>query len=273
MLTDGEFRRIGAFIESEFGIQMPSSKKSLIQSRLLKRLQACSMRSYGDYFDFVTKDPSGSDEYLRFADLISTHETSFFREPRHFEHLRAALPALAKRVGRRPLRLLSAACSSGEEAYSLAVTADSAFRGSGDESMPFSVEGFDLSHHCVEAARRAVYPGSRLRNFPERLKPRYLMRRLRRDRDECRVVPELRARATFHSGNLLEDMGLSDDRYDVIFCRNVLIYFGRRNQARAIERLMARLEPDGYLYLGHSESMSSLGLPLRADAHSVYRRA
>ena len=121
-LTDSEFRKISSFIEQEFGIRMPEAKKSLLQGRLHKRLVACGKRSYGEYFDFVTGDPAGKDEFLVFTDLVSTHETSFFREPGHFKHLRQALPGLAADKAR--LRFLCAACSTGEEAYSLAMTID-----------------------------------------------------------------------------------------------------------------------------------------------------
>lgn len=268
-LTDGEFRKISSFIEREFGIRMPEAKKSLLQGRLHKRLVACGKRSYGEYFRFVSEEPDGKDEFLVFTDLVSTHETSFWREPGHFKHLRQVLPGLA--AGRAQLRFLCAACSTGEEAYSLAMTVDDTLSEARLGRVAFTIEGFDLSSHVVEAARRGVFSEARAKKIPAELMRRYMMRSKTPGKDVCRAVPELRERMLFHTGNLLDDMGLAERRYDVIFCRNVLIYFDRQNQHKVIAALASRLNDDGYLYLGHSETISNLDLPLKTIGHAVYQ--
>ncbi|HOZ71131.1 MAG TPA: protein-glutamate O-methyltransferase CheR [Spirochaetales bacterium] len=268
-LSDSEFRKIASFIEQEFGIRMPEAKKALLQGRLHKRLVACGKRSYGEYFGFVTEDPAGKDEFLVFTDLVSTHETSFFREPGHFKHLRQILPDLAAERSR--LRFLCAACSTGEEAYSLAMTIDETLSEAGLGRVPFTIEGFDLSSHAVEAARRGVFSEARAKKIPAEMTKRYMMRSKNPVKEVRRAVPELRARMLFHTGNLLDDMGLAERRYDVIFCRNVLIYFDRRNQQKVVAALASRLSDEGYLYLGHSETISNLDLPLRTIGHAVYQ--
>ena len=268
-LTDSEFRKISSFIEQEFGIRMPEAKKSLLQGRLHKRLVACGKRSYGEYFRFVSEEPDGKDEFLVFTDLVSTHETSFWREPGHFKPLTQVLPGLA--AGRAQLRFQCAACSTGEEAYSLAMTVDDTLSEARLGRVAFTIEGFDLSSHVVEAARRGVFSEARAKKIPAELMRRYMMRSKTPGKDVCRAVPELRARMLFHTGNLLDDMGLAERRYDVIFCRNVLIYFDRQNQHKVIAALASRLNDDGYLYLGHSETISNLDLPLKTIGHAVYQ--
>jgi chemotaxis protein methyltransferase CheR len=272
-MTESERQRIGDFIEAEFGIKMPSAKKGLLEGRLAKRVAACGLKGYGAYFDFVTKDPAGQDEYLHFMDRVSTHETSFFREAKHFDFLcRSVLPALCEEGGRRSISILSAACSTGEEAYTLGMVIDSALREGRRGDIEFAVEGVDLSNNAVAVAERGVYLVERIGKVPGELRDRYVMISKDRSKNLCRIVPELRRCMSFHAGNLLGDMGLGERRYDIIFCRNVLIYFDRANQRKAIAGLVDRMAADSYLFLGHSETMLSLDLPLRSVSHSVYQK-
>lgn len=269
-LKDHEFQKIGSFVEKEFGISMPLMKKALIQGRLHKRLVALNSPSYGDYFDFILHDPAGKDEYIHFVDLISTHETSFFREKDHFEHLGRILGCLIQDSGKRSLNILSVACSTGEEAYSLAITVKEALISLGLDALPFRVEGFDLSWHAVDIATRAVYEKYRIEKVTVDLISRYFMRS-RKDPTLYRVVPELRSHTVFHPGNLLDDMNLYEREYDIIFCRNVLIYFNRERQEQTMGQIIKYLRPKGYLYLGHSETFCSQSLPLHGVGRAVYR--
>jgi chemotaxis protein methyltransferase CheR len=272
-MTEKERLAISAFVEGEFGIKMPAAKKSLLEGRLAKRVAACGLPSYGAYFDFVTLSPAGADEYLHFMDLVSTHETSFFREPRHFDFLkRSVLPALSREAGRHSLRVLSAACSTGEEAYSLAMLLDCSLRESRREDIELRVEGIDLSAKAVAVAERGVYLADRTRGIPEELRQDYVMRSKDRSKDLCRFSPQLRGRMRFHTGNLLGELGLAERRYDIVFCRNVLIYFDRSNQRRVVARLIEHLDAGSYLFLGHSETMLAFDFPLQTVAHSVYRK-
>jgi chemotaxis protein methyltransferase CheR len=272
-MTEAERQRISDFIEKEFGIKMPVGKKTLLEGRLSKRLSACGMKSFGAYFDFVTKDPAGRDEFLEFADLVSTHETSFFREPGHYEFLsKKVLPALLSRPEARSLQILSAACSTGEEAYTLGMVVSESLAAH-RRDRPFAIEGVDLSVRAVAIASRGVYLAERTKSVPAELKKNYLMRSKDPRHEVCRFVPELRKSMSFHTGNLLGDLGLSQYTYDIIFCRNVLIYFDPPNQRRVISTLLSHLKPEGYLFLGHAETVVSLDLAVRTVAHAVYQKA
>jgi len=272
-MTEGERGRIGDFIEDEYGIKMPPAKKGLLEGRLAKRVAACGLSDYGAYFDYVTKDPAGQDEYLRFMDLVSTHETSFFREAKHFDFLRRnALPALCEEGRRRSISVLCAACSTGEEAYTLGMTIDAALMELRRGDIEFGVEGIDLSNNAVAIAERGVYLAERIKKVPDAMRNRYVMASKDRSKDLCRIVPELRENVRFHTGNLLGDLALIRQRYEIVFCRNVLIYFDRSNQYKAIARLIGHMSADSFLFLGHSETMLSFDLPLRSVSHSVYQK-
>ena len=273
VMTAEEQRRISTFIEEEFGIRMPESKKSLLEGRLAKRVVKCAKATYREYFDFILRDPQGRDEFLVFQDLVSTHETSFFREERHFQYLeQGILPSLLGQENRKSLDVLSAPCSTGEEVYSLAMVIDKALEVHRRRTLPFLVEGIDLSTRAIAIADRAVYLADRTKTIPLEVKHRYLMHSKNRDKPFCRIVPELRERVVFHPGNLLNSLNLLQPTYDIILCRNVLIYFDQANQRSALSRLLNHLKPKGFLFLGHSESMLGLNLPVRSVAQAVFQK-
>jgi len=272
-MSENERLLISGFIEREFGIKMPPAKKPLLEGRLAKRLAACGIATYEKYFRFVTEDPAGRDEFLNFADLVSTHETSFFREARHYEFLTdKVLPAMARRPGFGSLHLLSAACSTGEEAYTLAMVADAFLESIGRPDIDLQVEGFDLSDRAADMATRGVYSMERTTTIAPDLLRRYVMASKDSRKALCRIVPELRRKTRFHTGNLLADTGLGTRTFDIVFCRNVLIYFDRPNQQKVVSTLLGHLKPGGVIFLGHSESLASLDLPVRVIAHAVFEK-
>lgn len=271
-MSEGERRTISEFIEREFGIRMPAAKKTLLKGRLAKRLAACGLSSYGAYFEYVTQDPRGRDEFLIFSDLVSTHETSFFREAEHFRFLtQAVLPSLAEQKPPRNFDFLSAACSTGEEAYTIAMVAEQFLRDS-HRSTSFLVEGLDLSERAVSVAQRGVYTAERVAPVPPVLTQAFLMKSRDASKNFRRIVPELRVKTRFHTGNLLGDLGLANRRFDAIFCRNVLIYFDKETQWKVVRGLLNHLRPGGWLFLGHSESLLNSGLPLKPVFHAVYQK-
>jgi chemotaxis protein methyltransferase CheR len=270
-MTEAERKLISDFVEREFGIKMPVSKKSLLQGRLAKRLQLGGFSSYRSYFEFITTNPLGQDEFLHFADLVSTHETSFFREPKHFEYLSSVLPSLLSQKKGTSLDLLSAACSTGEEAYSMAMTVSHS--AGARRELPFFIEGVDLSERAIQVAQRGVYLQERTKGVNPEFGRLYLMNSKDREKGTRRVVPELRQRMRFHSGNLLGSPGFLRRSYDIVFCRNILIYFEPANQKRLLDSLLAHLEPKGLLFLGHSESIIGLNLSLRQVSQAVFQKA
>lgn len=270
-MTEKEYREISSYIETEFGIRMPPVKQHLLRGRLAKRLHHLGMESFHQYFHHVIDLGPGSDEYVHFVDLVSTHETRFFREADHFSTFSERLaPELATR--QESLRMLSAACSSGEEAYTMAMVASRSLGMHNTGSRRLQVEGIDLSPRMVQIAHKGIYPRSRLDSVPPEYIKGFFMQCKDKRRALVRIVPELRALCSFRAGNLLDNGTLKPETYDVIFCRNVLIYFEPQTQREVVDRLLRALRPKGYLFVGHSETMSTLGLGLTQLAPAAYRK-
>jgi len=274
-MSERERVEISSFIESEFGIKMPAVKKILLTSRLSKRLNLLGCRSYGEYFSFI-RSSKGVDEFLIFADLVSTHETSFFRESQHFDLMFSrVLPDLCDSGGagvRRSLRVLSAACSTGEEAYTLAITIEEFRRKRKLRSFNYRITGTDISTKVLASAARGVYGEGRIGRLPDEYLKKYFMRGRNEKRELVRIVPELRANAEFIHMNLMDRAYPFNEKFDVIFCRNALIYFDRENQKEIIRKLTSHLSKNGYLFIGHSETMTGYDLPLKCIEPTVYRR-
>jgi len=205
---------------------------------------------------------------------VTTNKTDFFREPQHFDYLlNTAIPHLMHTSGaglRRSLMLWSAACSSGEEPYTLAMVLEEfASRVSG---FSYLILATDISTRMVEAARRAIYPEERIAPVPMELRRKYLLRSRDPERQEVRIVPRLRERVKFRRLNFLDDDFGFREKMDIIFCRNVLIYFDKPTQHKVVDHLCRHLAPGGYLFTGHSETLSGMDLPLDQVANTVSRR-
>lgn len=273
-LKAGDFQRLSRFIESELGIKMPPEKKCMLETRLRKRLRILRMKSFGDYLDFVFSPEGQSVEMVHMMDAVTTNKTDFFREPGHFDYLfQHALPELITRDGSgitRPMMVWSAGCSTGEEPYTLAmVLSEFALRVPG-LSFQFTVLATDISSRVLEAARRAVYVEDHAEPVPMAFKKKYMLRSRDRDRGLVRITPELRETVKFRRLNLLHgDFGFREP-LDVIFCRNVLIYFERATQELVVNHFWRCLRAGGYLFLGHSETLAGLDVPFRTMAPTVY---
>lgn len=276
-LGEHQFDRIARFIEEEYGISVPPEKKVMVQSRLAKRVLELRCESVDDYIDLVLGNTAAPDEVERMLTLISTHLTAFFREAVHFDQLvETIVPAvlrLCPATKIQPLVVWSAACSTGEEVYSLAMTlawAREALFPVLHRHFEFAVLGTDLSRSVVDQARQGIYPSAAVEPVPAYLRQAYLMHA--RDDDRVRVVPEIRRRTFFHDLNLMETPYQIKQDVHVIFCRNVLIYFNQERRIKVLENLCRVLVPGGYLVVGHAESIMNLDLPLRQVAPTVYRR-
>jgi chemotaxis protein methyltransferase CheR len=261
-MTEDERREISSYIEKEFGIKMSEAKKPLLTGRLSKRLRHLRMKSFGEYFDYIHL-PQHGDEYRNFIDLVSTHETSFFRESSHFDFLlQHALPALLGTGAgvQRPLNVLCAACSSGEEMYTTAFVIEEFAVQQRINNFKYHLIGTDISVHVLRAAARGVYKSTVLEKIPL-FAQRYFMRSRDYRNEAVRIVPEIRMHVECMEMNLLDAKYPFNDMFDIIFCRNVMIYFERKTQERVALTLCRHLSPDGYLFVGHSESL--LGFPLQ----------
>jgi len=275
-MTEKERSDISSFIENSFGIKMPPAKKVLLTSRLSKRLNALGFKSYSQYFRYIMTESGGHDEFHIFADLVSTHETSFFREPQHFDFLlNTALPRLVEDNGagtRRQLKILSCACSTGEEAYTISIIIEEFKRRHNLQSYTYRITGTDISNKVINVATRGVYHESKIMNLPADYQKRYFMRGKGSKNELVRVVPELRCYTGFYYMNLMDERYPFTDKFDVIFFRNAMIYFDRSNQEKILARLTENLNKNGYLMIGHSETMSGWNLPLKCVMTTVYRK-
>jgi chemotaxis protein methyltransferase CheR len=270
-MTEDERLEISSYIEKEFGIKMPEAKKPLLTGRLSKRLRHLKMKSFSEYFDLIHM-PQHSDEYRTFIDLVSTHETSFFREASHFDYLmETALPHLMHAgVGtQRPLSFLSAACSTGEEMYSMAIVLEEFAVQQRIRNFKYHLIGTDISVNVLQTAARGVYKSAVIEKIPL-FAHKYFMRSKDSRKDAVRIIPEIRMHIECMEMNLLDAKYPFDYVFDVIFCRNVMIYFNRKTQERVARTLCRHLSPEGYLFVGHSESLLGFPLDIETVAPATY---
>ncbi len=264
-LDDTELALFKKLLYGIAGIHLTPAKKALVQGRLAKRVKHYGLASYRDYHRLITER---EDELQVAVDLLTTNETYFFREAKHFEWLRAF--AAARRRNGRPLRVWSAASSSGEEAYTIAmVLADTL--GDGPMAPPWEVVGTDISTRMLEQARKGLYDQHRARDLPRPYLHKYCLKGVGGQAGKILVDPALRRRVQFSQVNLnepLPDVG----GFDVIFLRNVMIYFQPETKQRVVERLIHCLRPGGGFLVGHSETLSGITRSLTAEAPSIYRK-
>ena len=269
-MTDADFRRFSEFITTELGIKLPPTKKTMLEARLQKRLRALGLPSHRDYCEFLFSPEGMENELAQLIDVVTTNTTHFFREPKHFEILsQQVAPDVFRRKGGNRAAVWSAGCSTGEEPYTLAmVLSEFAARNPG---FHFNILATDISTQVLQQAQRAVYPEDRIDGIPQELKKKYLLRSKDRSRRLVRMGPELRALIQFRRLNFMNDFDFRD-LLDVIFCRNVVIYFDRSTQEQLFKRFCGKLATGGYLFIGHSESLTGMDLPLVQVAPTVYRK-
>ncbi|MFB2550020.1 CheR family methyltransferase [Ensifer soli] len=269
-LSSRNFARLSKYIYDYSGIKMPPSKLTMLEGRLRKRLRATGIATFDRYCDFLFRDGGLETESIYLIDAVTTNKTDFFREPNHFDYMASVvLPELA-RAGHRRVRAWSSACSTGAEPYTMAmVLADFAEATPGIE---FKILASDLSTEVLETARAGIYPRDLISPVPPAMQAKYVMTAIDRKRREVRIVPSLRARIGFARLNLMDASYGVGDPMHMIFCRNVLIYFDKQTQAHVLSRLCDCLAPGGYLFIGHSESVTGIPLPVRQVANTIFRK-
>ncbi len=270
-LSEEQFRRLSRFIESEVGIKMPPAKRIMLESRLQKRLRALELNTFDEYVRHVF-DHDG-DEIIHMIDVVTTNKTDFFREADHFTFLRdRILPEHFPRGWGEssPLNAWSAASSTGEEAYTLGIVL-AEFRRE-NPRFDFRILGTDISTAVLATARKGVYPAGRIDPVDGALRKRYFLRSRDSAAELVRVKSLLRQRTSFHRMNLMAPTFPIRDRFHLIFCRNVIIYFERPRQEELLRKLYDYLLPGGFLFLGHSETLAGIDLPVESVAPTVYRR-
>ena len=271
-LSPANFEKICSLIYTESGIKLTSEKRTMLEIRLKRRLRNLEFSSYAEYCSYLFAPETRDGELVHLIDAVTTNKTDFFREPDHFEYLTSkALPELDARNGpNRRLLVWSAGCSTGEEPYTLAmVLSEYAQSRSGFQ---FSILATDISTAVLDKARAGIFKSDVVRPVTLNLRRKYLMHSRDPSSDLVRVVPELRQKIEFRRVNFMDsDYGLSEAP-EIIFCRNVIIYFDRATQIRLLGKLVRQLAPGGYFFAGHSESLQNMDLPLASVTTAVYRK-
>ena len=265
-----EFSRIAEFIRTRSGIKMPPSKKSFLEGRVRRHMRRVGFTTMNDYCKWLFEEGGLAQDEGALFDAVTTNKTEFFRERHHFEFLRdVVLPNYSSTGSNRPLLIWSAGCSNGAEPYSLAMICEDFARSS--SGFHFEILASDISTEVLRTAMRAIYPHSAIAPVSMELRKRYLLHDP--GNDEVRIVPDLRRKVTFKHHNLMDEPYPASRATDIVFCRNLLIYFDRATQRAVLSRLCRCLRPGGYLFLGHSEgSIADLNLPLRAVAPTSFIR-
>ncbi len=261
--TREDFEWIRDIVGQETGIQLSEAKSDMVYSRLARRLRALGLQDFASYREMLLADPDRQ-EMGHFVNALTTNLTAFFREAHHFQHLAAVLGA-----ARPPVRIWSAGCSTGEEVYSAAITAREVLGERAEDRV--QIIGTDLDTSVLEQAERGVYPDKRVADLDRaRLKANFF-RGKGKNEGYVRVRPELRRMTQFQQVNLLQDWPFHEP-FDVVFCRNVIIYFNKEIQRRLFDRMADIMVPQGWLYIGHSETLWRVSERFESHGRTIYRR-
>lgn len=266
LLNNDVFEQFRALIYRECGINLTDHKRALFSSRLQKRLTQLGLKSFQDYYDLVVGGQS--DEVITMVDYISTNQTEFFREPHHFTFLRErVLPELAVE---KTVRIWSTACSSGEEPYSIAMTLSDAIVS--PSTWNCRILASDISTRMLAKAATGQYSIERINSLPTDLVRRHFLLGKGDHTEVVKIKPHIAKMAVFRRINLMDDRYPIKSSLDVIFCRNVMIYFDRKTQAAVLARLSRYLKPGGYLFMGHSETLQGVSGEFHYIAPTIYQK-
>lgn len=271
-LSESDFRNFTALIYEKSGINLHKGKRELLKARLAKVLRQFDFRSVGEYYDYLMRDTSG-DAFIPLLDVISTNLTAFLREPKHFEFLaETVIPEVFSQGGTRnsgPIRIWCAGCSSGEEAYSIAMTMLEALPENRHRDL--RILGTDISTRMLQLAERGVYEAARVEKVPYGMRRQCFQKGVNRWSGFYRVKPHVRNLVRFQRLNFIEPFSFTDP-FDIVFCRNVMIYFDKQTQERLVNRFYEVIQGAGYLFIGHSESLTGVAHRFRYVRPSVYRK-
>ena len=266
LFTARDFDRVRKLIYAKAGIALADSKEEMVYSRLARRLRVLKIDSFKTYLDHVESD-SDPEEWQAFTNALTTNLTSFFREAHHFDALKKFLKA---RPSGQRLRIWCSAASTGEEPYSLAITACEAFD---TLTPPVAILCTDIDTNVLATAERGVYPMDRIEKLSNEQKKRFFLKGKGGTEGQCRVVEPLRELLTFRQLNLLDAPYPMRGPFDAIFCRNVMIYFDKPTQLAILKRMVPLLDRDGMFFAGHSESFFHASDVIRSVGRTIYRRA
>lgn len=272
-MSKEEMKRVADFIGSQVGIQLPMRKQTLVEGRLRKRIDRLGFDSFTSYLDFVLNQEEGTKERMELIDVITTNKTNFFREPAHFEYLTdMAIPVRIKDKAAQAekIAIWSAGCSTGEEAYTLSMVLSEAQEKRQD--FKFEILATDISHSCLRTAGQGVYAQKNIDPVALDLRRKYLLKSRNPADTRIQMGPEIRNHIRFDICNLMDKNFSVTQKMDIIFCRNVMIYFNNEIKHALVNKFERQLQPGGYLFVGHSESLSGMKTQMIQVAPMVYRK-
>lgn len=266
--TDEDFRFVVRMAKQLAGIVLSEHKRDMVYSRLARRVRKLELDSIREYCELLESDPQG-EEIGNFVNAITTNLTSFFRESHHFEHLEDVLIELVKRKGQQRVRLWSAGCSAGMEAYTMAMTILETF---GDiRNLDIKILATDIDTNILAFAQAGIYPEKEVEKVPANLREKYFTRVAGARGVEYEVKPIMKSLVSFKRLNLMEDWPMKGP-FDIIFCRNVVIYFDKQTQEKLFTKFANILTKGGYLYIGHSETIRGVSDRFKYAEKTIYQK-
>lgn len=265
-----EFNQLTKIVYSQCGINLTAAKKVMLESRLSKRLRTLQISSFKQYIEFVSSKEGIDNELIHMIDVVTTNKTDFFREPHHFEYLKSNILPEHIHASKQTIKVWSAACSTGEEPYTLAmVLQEFAHQHAG---FSYSILASDISTQVLQKAAVGIYNMRGVEGLPLAIKQKYLLKSKDKEKPTVRIIPTLREKVNFLRVNLMENVNSWNipDGLDIIFCRNVLIYFDRETQLEVVKKLTQKLKPGGYFFIGHSESLHAFQLPIAQVRPTIF---
>lgn len=266
--------KLSDFMIEETGIHLGPDKQALIEGRLHKRMRALNMPSFDAYMDYVFSPAGKSNEIIHLIDILTTNKTDFFREPNHFEFLMDTVLPQFKQEGeagvKRPLNVWSAGCSSGEEPYTLSILFNEFL-----ESNPwfrYQIIATDISTKILDMAKKGIFEIDKMTDVPLMYKKKYFLKGKGVNAHLAKAEHRLKKNILFGRINLIEIPYPLDITFDVVFCRNVIIYFKKPVQEKVVNGLASKLRKGGYLFMGHSETLTGMDIPLERINSTVYRK-
>jgi chemotaxis protein methyltransferase CheR len=273
-MTGQELTRFIDLIREECGITLGVEKQYLLVARLGRRIRSFDYTSYQQYYDYLRTKQGRAQEMEHFIDIITTNTTGFFRENKHFEYIEKHVLPMFSSGGQAPRRgrlaCWSAGCSTGQEAYSLAMVMAEYFA----DKDRYSILATDVSTRVLEIAKRAIFPADEVeQHVPLPYRERYMMQGTGPQTGKYRVVSDLRNRVSFQYASLATPRRDATTSVDIILCRNVLIYFDQETRVHVVRHFYDSLSPDGFLFIGHAETLTGMGVPFKSVAPTIYRKA
>ncbi len=274
-MTKDEFAKLSNSIFNICGINLPEVKKILIEGRIRKRMIHLGIDTFSAYINYLYSIKGAEEEVIPLIDVITTNKTDFFRENQHFEYLtNSVLPEIIQNPEgdkkNKVFQFWSAGCSTGEEPYTMSIVL-SEFQLK-NPGFQFEIYASDISTDVLNKASIGIFELDKIEVIPEQMKKKYLLRSKDPDKKTFRIVPELRNKVHFSRVNFMEDNYDIQDNLNVIFCRNVIIYFDRQTQEKVLKNLSRKLIKGGYLFIGHSETIMGMNIPLVRVASTIYQK-